>query len=106
MQNNRFAIRTDKPNVKVSWVVLATRDDAYARYYHKPTEFEKEPRHRGKYLNPYVYGKDESYGIFPGPVPMRTVEAKKADTFPSFSGKELRSLPEKSLNLQEGEPRK
>lgn len=106
VQNNRFAIRTDKPNVKVSWVVLATRDDAYARYARKPTEFEKEPEHRGKYLNPYVYGKDESYGIFPGPVQMHTSEGKKADTSRSFSGKELRSLPEKSLNLQEGEPRK
>jgi len=69
VRNNEFVIRTDKPNVKVSWMVVATRDDPYMRYFWKPTVIEKSPEHRGKYLVPQVYGKDDSYGIFPGPVP-------------------------------------
>jgi hypothetical protein len=69
VRNNEFVIRTDKPNVKVSWMVVATRDDPYMRYFWKPTVIEKSPEQRGKYLVPQVYGKDDSYGIFPGPVP-------------------------------------
>jgi len=69
VRNNEFVIRTDKPNVKVSWMVLATRNDPYVRYFWKPTVIEKSPEQRGKYLIPQVYGKDDSYGIFPGPVP-------------------------------------
>lgn len=69
VRNNEFVIRTDKPNVKVSWMVLATRNDPYVRYFCKPTVIEKSPEQRGKYLVPQVYGKDDSYGIFPGPVP-------------------------------------
>jgi len=69
VRNNEFVIRTDKPNVKVSWMVLATRNDPYVRYFWKPTVIEKSPEQRGKYLVPQVYGKDDSYGIFPGPVP-------------------------------------
>jgi len=69
VRNNEFVIRTDKPNVKVSWMVVATRDDPYMRYFWKPTVIEKSPEQRGKYLIPQVYGKDDSYGIFPGPVP-------------------------------------
>ena len=30
IQNNRFTIKTDKPNVKVSWQVTGVRQDAYA----------------------------------------------------------------------------
>jgi hypothetical protein len=69
VRNNEFVIRTDKPNVKVSWMVVATRNDPYMRYSWKPTVIEKSPEQRGKYLIPQVYGKDDSYGIFPGPVP-------------------------------------
>jgi len=69
VRNNEFVIRTDKPNVKVSWIVVATRNDPYMRYFWKPTVIEKSPEQRGKYLIPQVYGKDDSYGIFPGPVP-------------------------------------
>lgn len=69
VRNNEFVIRTDKPNVKVSWMVVATRNDPYMRYFWKPTVIEKSPEQRGKYLIPQVYGKDDSYGIFPGPVP-------------------------------------
>jgi len=50
-------------------MVLATRNDPYVRYFWKPTVIEKSPEQRGKYLIPQVYGKDDSYGIFPGPVP-------------------------------------
>ncbi|MCS6790708.1 MAG: hypothetical protein NZ580_06990 [Bacteroidia bacterium] len=73
VSNNKFVIRTDKPHVKVSWVVIATRDDPYMRYFWKPTVAEKNPDHKGKYLVPQVYGKGPEYGIFPGPVPATEV---------------------------------
>ena len=31
VQNNQFAIKTDKPNVKVSWQVTGIRHDKFAR---------------------------------------------------------------------------
>jgi hypothetical protein len=38
---NRFTIRTDKPNVKVSWQVTAVRDDQYLRTHPFKTERTK-----------------------------------------------------------------
>jgi hypothetical protein len=90
VQNNQFVIRTDKPNVKVSWIVVATRDDAYARYFWKPTVIEKDPAQRGKYLIPQVYGKDDSYGIFPGPMRVQTTEPRKAPDFRLVKDTELK----------------
>ncbi len=65
VQNNRFVIRTEKPHVKVSWMLLARRNDLYVQKYGRPTEMDKPAEHRGKYLMPQLYGKDDSYAIYP-----------------------------------------
>ena len=36
--NNQFSIKTDKPNVKVSWQVTGVRNDAWANAHPAPVE--------------------------------------------------------------------
>ena len=60
---NQFTIKTDKPNVKVSWQVTGIRHDPYADAHRIPVEETKPPDERGKYLYPELYGQPESRGI-------------------------------------------
>ena len=57
MNGNQFTIKTDKPNVKVSWQVTGTRNDPYARDHRIPVEKAKRPDERGKYIYPEGYGR-------------------------------------------------
>ena len=63
ISNNQFTIRTDKPNVKVSWQVTGIRQDAYANAYRIPVEEEKKPKERGHYLHPELFGATERQAI-------------------------------------------
>jgi hypothetical protein len=63
IQNNQFAIRTDKPNIKVSWQVTGIRKDAFAEKYRIPVEEYKKGDDIGKYLYPEAYGLPETMGI-------------------------------------------
>ncbi|HEV2468646.1 MAG TPA: hypothetical protein VGS78_05595, partial [Candidatus Sulfotelmatobacter sp.] len=54
--NNRFSIRTDKPNVKVSWQITAIRHDAFAKAHPLVVEQEKEARLKGYYIHPELHG--------------------------------------------------
>ncbi|MBV6503046.1 MAG: hypothetical protein AKCLJLPJ_01109 [Fimbriimonadales bacterium] len=67
IRNNEFAIRTNKPRVKVSWRVEAVRDDLYIRKHGFETEQEKEDRIKGKYLQPELFGLPKEYGIHYSP---------------------------------------
>ena len=58
-----FTIKTDKPNVKVSWQVTGIRHDPYANAYRIPVEEPKPADERGKYLHPELYGQPESQSI-------------------------------------------
>lgn len=60
---NAFSIKTDKPNVKVSWQVTGIRRDAYADAHRVIPEVEKEPANKGKYLHPVELGQPASKGI-------------------------------------------
>lgn len=62
IENNKFMIKTDKPNVKVSWQVTGVRNDKWAQQYRIPNEVEKSSGEKGKYLYPelYGYGTDRS----------------------------------------------
>ncbi len=64
ISNNRFMIKTDKPNVKVSWQVTGVRNDQYAQRNRIIPEVEKAPEEKGYYLNPEVYDMPASRGIF------------------------------------------
>jgi hypothetical protein len=65
--NNRFTIRTDRPNVKVSWQVTGVRNDAVARAHPFQAVQEKHGAMRGKYYDPAAYGKSKSASIAPAP---------------------------------------
>jgi hypothetical protein len=61
--NHRFTIRTDKPNVEVSWQVTGVRQDAWANAHRTPVEAEKSARERGRYVHPELYGAPEESSI-------------------------------------------
>ena len=63
IQNNQFTIKTDKPNVEVSWQVTGIRNDAYAKAHPMVVEQEKAPEDRGKYLAPELYRQPKEKGI-------------------------------------------
>ena len=60
IQHNSFKIKTDKPNVKVSWQVTGIRHDPWAEKNRLVPELEKSGNEKGLYLNPELYGKSEN----------------------------------------------
>lgn len=64
ISNNSFTIKTDKPNVKVSWMVSGDRNDPYAKAHPMVVEQEKSTIEKGKYLHPELYGQPEEKGIY------------------------------------------
>lgn len=60
IKGNSFKIKTDKPNVEVSWQVTGVRNDAFARKNRIKVEEEKETYNIGTYLNPEAFKKDAS----------------------------------------------
>ena len=63
IQNNQFQIRSDKPNVKVSWQVTGIRKDAYAEKNQMIVEQNKTGDEIGKYQHPEAYGLSEEFSI-------------------------------------------
>ena len=63
IQNNRFGIKTDKPNVKVSWQVTGVRQDAYASAHPLQVEEDKPVSEQGLFLHPTELGQSETAGI-------------------------------------------
>ena len=63
IQNNRFTIKTDKPNVEVSWQVTGIRQDAWANAHRIPLEEEKNSRERGHFIHPELYGAPEEKSV-------------------------------------------
>ena len=57
IKNNQFTIRTDKPNVEVSWIVTGVRQDPLAVKYRIQDVVDKPAGEQGTYLNPELYGK-------------------------------------------------
>lgn len=53
---DRFQIRTDQPNVKVSWAVTGVRTDKFAAANPLIPELAKPADQRGRYLHPQAYG--------------------------------------------------
>lgn len=61
--NNQFVIKTNQPNVEVSWQVTGIRNDAYAQAHRVVPEVEKENFNKGKYLAPVELGKSADLKI-------------------------------------------
>lgn len=56
IKDNVFTIRTDKPNVEVSWLVMGIRKDPAAELYRIRPEVDKPATEKGFYLVPEAYG--------------------------------------------------
>jgi hypothetical protein len=54
IQNNQFTIRTDQPNVEVSWQVMGIRNDAHA----KANPFVAERPKKGEEIGTRIYPED------------------------------------------------
>ena len=69
IENNRFVVATNQPNVRVSWQVTAVRKDPYARAHPLVVEQPKTGSDLGRYLFPQGYGVRRSLGVLvPKPV--------------------------------------
>jgi hypothetical protein len=64
VRDNWFSIKTDKPNVRVSWQVTGIRQDAWADTHRTEVEVEKPDGERGKYLSPVEYGQPGTAGAY------------------------------------------
>ncbi len=63
IENNMFVIAGGIPGKKVSWMVVADRNDPYVQKA-KPTDVAwKHPKIRGKFYHPELYGYPKSMGI-------------------------------------------
>jgi hypothetical protein len=73
VENRQFSIKTDRPNVKVSWQVTGIRQDAWANAHRIPVEQVKPERERGSYLHPELFGapKEKSIGWLRHPATMK-----------------------------------
>jgi hypothetical protein len=63
IKDNRFTIRTDEPQVKVSWLVTGIRHDRYANAHPVQVVALKAKADQGKFLYPEVYGQPRTEGI-------------------------------------------
>jgi hypothetical protein len=80
MNGNRFSIKTDKPNVEVSWQVTGVRHDAWANEHRIPVEQAKPEGQRGFYLHPELFGAPaaKSIALARHPETTRLLEGKNA----------------------------
>ena len=60
IKDNRFIIKTDKPGVKVSWMVTGIRNDPYSQQHAVTPEVDKPAGEQGTYLHPGAYGQPDS----------------------------------------------
>lgn len=61
--DNHLSIKTDKPDIKVSWQVTGIRQDPYANAQCIPVEEDKPAGEQGKYLHPTELGQPASLGV-------------------------------------------
>jgi hypothetical protein len=59
INTNRFTIKSDQPDTKVSWQVTGIRQDALARAFHPCVEEEKPAAERGSFLHSEHYDPSE-----------------------------------------------
>ncbi len=74
--NRVFTIKTDKPNLKVSWQVTGIRQDAWANAHRIPLEVEKAPADQGHYMHPELFGHqgDPSIAEMHNPRPQKPTQ--------------------------------
>ena len=73
VKDNSFSIRTNKPNVEVSWMVTGIRHDPVAELYRIVPEVEKVQSEKGKYLIPEAYGQPKSAAMLLPEIPEKGI---------------------------------
>lgn len=63
ISDNKFSIKTDKPNIKICWQVTGDRNDAYSKANPLIVEQEKSADERGKYISPELFGQPKENTI-------------------------------------------
>jgi hypothetical protein len=63
VRNNRFTIKTNAPNVKVSWQVTGVRSDLAMQKHPFSAVEDKPERERGHYLQPELYNQSEERSV-------------------------------------------
>ncbi len=63
VSSGSFTIKTDQPNVKVSWTVTGVRRDNYAKSQKLPNIVTKPKEQRGMYLHPAAFGLPLERGV-------------------------------------------
>jgi hypothetical protein len=63
-RSNKFQVRTSKGRVQVDWRVEGVRSDRWVQKNGAPTEVDKVGQEVGLYLEPELYGKPASRGIY------------------------------------------
>jgi hypothetical protein len=78
--NHQFTIKTDKPNVEVSWQVTGIRQDAWANAHRIPVEVPKADRDRGLYLHPELFGApaEKNIGLAHHPIIQKLLKESAA----------------------------
>jgi hypothetical protein len=82
ISRHQFSIKTDKPNVKVSWQVTGIRQDAWANAHRIPVEELKAGKERGSYLHPELYSAPQEKGVLWARDPKAMKQWKEARTKP------------------------
>jgi hypothetical protein len=62
--SNQFKIKTDKPNVKISWQITGIRKDPYANAHRIKDVVEKIGAEKGKYVHPDLYKQPIEKSVF------------------------------------------
>jgi len=75
IENQRFEIRTNLPNVEVSWLITGVRHDAVATAQPLQVEVEKPKRERGFFIRPELYGAPANRQINDARYPKRPKQA-------------------------------
>jgi hypothetical protein len=91
ISHHQFSIKTDKPNVKISWQVTGIRQDAWANAHRIPVEQEKPQVERGFYLHPELHGAPEEKGVLWARYPRAMKQWKEARTNPAASSQKMAS---------------
>lgn len=95
MNNGEFRIRTNAPQVKVSWQVTGIRHDKYANAHRVVAEVEKEPEMKGRYLHAAEWGQPESRSIdaVTHPKAMPVAAEGKTEQFAPARQKSIQAAP-------------
>jgi hypothetical protein len=96
--NHQFSIKTDKPDVEVSWQVTGIRQDAWANAHRIPVEEMKSEKERGFYRHPELYNappeKSISWARHPRVMkPMKAARAAKLAPVAHNPGEGFSSRP-------------